>query len=122
MIDLSGATSVELSFWHRYQTEATYDFCHVEVSSDGGASWTELASYDGSQPGWQQVTLAVPGLDGASAARVRFRLTSDFSVTADGCYVDDVLLRAAFPPPPGVLPFVDGFESGDTTAWSSTVP
>jgi len=122
LVDLTDSVGVELSFWHRYQTEATYDFCHVEVSSDGGASWTELASYDGSQPGWQQVTLAVPGLDGASAARVRFRLTSDFSVTADGCYVDDVLLRAAFPPPPGVLPFVDGFESGDTTAWSSTVP
>ncbi|HSM13959.1 MAG TPA: M14 family zinc carboxypeptidase, partial [Thermoanaerobaculia bacterium] len=122
LVDLTDSVGVELSFWHRYQTEATYDFCHVEVSADGGATWTELASYDGSQPSWQQVTLAVPGLDGVSAARVRFRLTSDFSVTADGCYVDDVLLRAAFAPPPGELPFVDGFESGDTTAWTSTVP
>ena len=97
-LDLSAAVGVELSFWHRYSTEATYDFCHVEVSADNGTSWTELASYDGSQTTWSHEVFVVPQLDGAAQARVRFRLTSDVSVTDDGCYVDDVVVRAATQP------------------------
>ncbi len=121
-VDLTGAAGVELSFWHRYATEATYDFCHVEVSANDGAGWTEVATFDGTQSSWQQVTLTLPQLDGAAAARIRFRLTSDVSITADGWYVDDVLLRAAFASAPENLLFLDSFESGDATAWSSTVP
>lgn len=120
-VDLSGATGVELDFWHRYATEATYDFCHVEVSVDGGASWQEVATFDGTQASWQPVHLDLPQLDGAAAARVRFRLTSDVSIVADGWYVDDVVLRAAFASAPQGLLFLDGFESSDTSAWSETL-
>ena len=79
-IDLSAAVGVELSFWQRYATEATYDFCHVEVSADNGANWTELAAYDGTQTTWTRAVFLVPQLDGALQAKVRFRLTSDVSV------------------------------------------
>ena len=61
------------------------------------SSWTEVAVYDGNQPSWQPVTLAVPQLDGAAQARVRFRLTSDVSIVRDGWYVDDIVL-AWLPP------------------------
>ena len=76
-IDLSAAVGVELSFWQRYVTEATYDFCHVEVSANNGATWTELAAYDGTQTTWTRAVFLVPQLDGALQAKVRFRLTSD---------------------------------------------
>ncbi len=119
VLDLSGATGVELAFWQRYVTEATYDFCHVEVSTDAGASWNEVAIYDGSQPSWQQVTLSLPQLDNAATARVRFRLSTDVSEQRDGWYVDDIALSAAVPVG---LVFADGFESGGTGNWSATFP
>ncbi len=114
--DLSQASGVHVSFWQRYETEPTFDFCHVEVSGDGGATWTELASYDGTQSTWTQVTLAAPQLDGKAQARIRFRLSTDVSVQRDGCYVDDVVLRAAMAP---ILSFADGFESGTLSNWDA---
>ncbi len=119
VLDLSGATGVELSFWHRYQTEATYDFCRVEISINGGSSWSEVASYDGDLLSWQQVTLPLPQLDGVVAARLRFRLTTDISQVRDGWYVDDIALTGAVP---ANLVFADGFETGGTGNWSSTTP
>ena len=60
-------------------------------------------------------------LDGVAAARIRFRLETDGSVTRDGWHLDDIVIRAVglevFPDI-----FADGFESGDTSAWSTTVP
>ena len=55
-LDLSAAVGVELSFWHRYATEAGYDYCHVEVSADNGATWTEIATYDGTNTTWTRQT------------------------------------------------------------------
>ncbi|KAB2968837.1 MAG: peptidase M14 [Thermoanaerobaculia bacterium] len=200
LLNLTGATDTVLSFWHRYDTESGYDYCLVQVSTNGGSTWTDVASYDGSQTAWQAVTIPVPQLDGVANARVRFRLTTDVSVTRDGWYVDDIVVQAVPPQapqamavsvvgsgtvtssPPGIscpsdcgesyaygtpvvltaapapswsftgwsgdcsgtgtcnltmsaahavtatfvfvdpMPFLDGFESGDTSAWSATVP
>jgi len=73
-----------LSFWHRYVTEAGWDYCHVEISTDGGSTWPR--SRLRRQPDHlQQVTIPVPQLDGIANARVRFRLTSDTNTVADGC-------------------------------------
>lgn len=119
LLDLSSATGVELSFWHRYATEATYDFCRVEVSTDGGSTWSEIAAWDGTMTTWTKVTLAVPQLDGRPQARVRFRLTSDVSQVFDGWYVDDIVLRAALPV---VFSFADGFESGSLAFWDGQAP
>jgi len=92
------------------------------VSSDGGASWEAVASYTGeNHTSWEVATVELPQLDGAAAARIRFRLTSDWMVTADGWHVDDILLRAGGGGSANWL-FRDGFESGDTSAWSATMP
>ena len=58
---------------------------------------------------WRQA-----GLDGAADARVRFRYTSDSNTNYDGWYIDDISIEGAF--------FADGFESGDTGAWTVTTP
>jgi carboxypeptidase T len=94
-IDLSAATGVELSFWERHATEAGWDYCRVEVSANNGSTWTEVAAYDGTQTTWTRRVFVLPQLVGAAQARVRFRLTSDVAQVADGCYVDDVVVRAA---------------------------
>ncbi len=94
--DLSGYSDISLQFWHTYATEANYDYCYVEYSTDGGTNWSNVASYDGSQ-GWTQQTFRLAALDGRPNARIRFRFTSDVYITADGWHVDDIVLRGGGP-------------------------
>jgi hypothetical protein len=122
VLDLSGMTGATLEFDHIYDLEDGYDYGHVEVSADGGTSWEAVASYNGeNHTTWETATVALPQIDGVSTARIRFRLETDSSVTRDGWHVDDILVRAGGGGS-AYQPFSDGFESGDTSAWSSTVP
>jgi hypothetical protein len=84
-------------------TEAGFDFCIVEISSDDGASWSELARYDmNSDPRWADMA-AAPGdwrhesIDLSShkghESVIRFRLESDSNLEFDGWYVDNVQLN-----------------------------
>ena len=54
-LDFRGSTGVRLAFWHRYTIESNYDYGRVEWSSDGGASWHEVATYTGTQSSWSRV-------------------------------------------------------------------
>jgi hypothetical protein len=84
---------VSLSFWHRYTTELDYDFCRVEVSSDGGLNWQLIASYHGTLASWTQQTFDItPQANASSNLKVRFRLTSDAGLQYDGWYVDDIVI------------------------------
>lgn len=119
VVDLTSRTGVELFFRHIYDLEATYDFGRVEISTNGGSTWTQVVAYDGvSTAGWTPVTLSLAALDNAAQARFRFRITTDVSVQRDGWHVDDVELRTLAPHPL----FADGFESGGTTHWSLPTP
>ncbi|NJN53444.1 MAG: PKD domain-containing protein [Anaerolineae bacterium] len=95
IIDLTDYQSVLLNYWQICDTEADYDYCHVEISTDGGTNWDEIASFDGPQSQWEEITLDASGLDNQANARIRFRFTSDQSVVDDGWHVDDIRLRAA---------------------------
>ncbi|HEX4954557.1 MAG TPA: M14 family zinc carboxypeptidase [Thermoanaerobaculia bacterium] len=122
VFDLSGLTGAVLSFRHIYDLESGFDFGRVEVSTNGGSTWTQVTSYSQvNQTTWQLVELPVPALDGQANARVRFRLTSDGSVVEDGWHLDDVELKAVLLNPPQLI-FADGFESGDTSGWTATLP
>jgi len=84
---------VSLSFWHRYVTELDYDYCKVEVSSDGGASWQLVTQYTGSMTTWTQQTFDISSYaNGSTNLKVRFRLTSDAGIQSDGWYVDDIVI------------------------------
>ncbi len=123
VLDLTDVTGVELEYSHIWDLESGFDYGHVEVSVDGGGTWATAVSFTGTHTAtWLRETIGLPGLDGSSQARVRFRLSTDVSVTNDGWHVDDVVLRGAGEGQWAGDLFVDGFESGDTTAWSSTVP
>lgn len=96
-IDLSSAEGAELSFWHRYDTESGYDYCYVEVSTNNGSTWTNVASYDGSQSTWTEETIDLTSYIGASQFKIRFLLDSDGYIERDGWYVDDVLMSIEGP-------------------------
>jgi len=126
VIDLSDFTGVTLNYWQICDTESGYDFCYVEVSDDGGTTWTTVTSFDGSGSTWEEISLAVPQLDNQPDARIRFRLDTDFTVTEDGWHVDDIRLMGAGPAcSSGVAPTA-GFSSnspvmdGDPVEFTNT--
>lgn len=92
-VDLTGYDQARLIFTHRYEIENGYDFAYVQVSSDGNI-WTTLATYTDTLGTWQSDTLDISSVVGG-VAFLRFRLVTDYSVTYDGWYVDDVRVEAA---------------------------
>lgn len=104
-----------LSFWHRYNTEDGWDGGVVEVSTNGGASWSDLGSkmklnpYNGSLGTGSALAsrTAFTGNSGAfvrtlidlssyagQSIKIRFRFASDDNTApaGGGWYVDDIVL------------------------------
>lgn len=95
VFDLTGYENITLDYEQICDTEAGYDYCHVEISTDGGTNWDEVATFDGPHSQWENVQLELAALDNQANARLRFRFTSDSGVVDDGWHVDDIRLRAA---------------------------
>lgn len=143
----ASGSPITLQFWNYQELEdggtACYDGGILEVSTDG-STWIQLDDpvlitdpYDGpiddgysnplaNLPAWcgdpQPWLKSVVDLDAYvdQTVQFRFRLGTDSSTSHPGWDIDDVLVQSC-----EVLPdliFEDGFESGDTTAWSATVP
>lgn len=79
-----------VSFWHKYAMENNYDFGLVEYSADGGLSWSQLASFTGAISDWAQASYDILDVPQGARGRLRFRFTSDISVTALGWHIDDI--------------------------------
>ncbi len=88
-----------LDFWVWYDLEFGYDFAYVEV--DNGSGWQNVTpggfyggfSVDVSEDlsGWAHQTIELDNaLFSNRSIRVRFRATSDLSITRPGIYVDDL--------------------------------
>lgn len=102
-LNTSGTPVVFLSFWHRYYTEAGYDYCRVEVSSNNGTNWSEVTSYNGNMQTWTYQSFNITSFTNSSAnVRIRFRLTSDGSLNYDGWYVDDIKITGYQSIPTGI--------------------
>lgn len=113
----SAASYSTLSFWHRFNTEDGWDGGVVEISTDGGSSWSDLGSkmiqngYNGSLGSGSGNVLAgrqaFTGLTNSfirtvvnlssfagQSIRIRFRFTTDDNTAppGGGWYVDDIVL------------------------------
>ena len=121
-LPLFAVAGVVLEFDHIYELESGYDYGHVEVSADGGATWSTVATYNGMHGSpWLHESLVLPTLDHAASARIRFRIDTDWVVSEDGWHVDNIVVRGFEDLPPGLV-FYDGFEDGGSSAWSLSVP
>ena len=90
-LNVSASPVTFLSFWHRYNTEAGYDYCYVEVSSNNGTTWQTVNSYNGVNTTWTQQSFDITShANSATQMKIRFRLQADAGVVADGWYVDDI--------------------------------
>jgi hypothetical protein len=111
-VNLSNALTGTLSFWAKWEIENAWDCCRLEISTDGGSSWTALATqytddasgqgvqvpagepvFDGSQVVWVQNSVDLTPWLGVSDVRFRFRLSSDSSTHRDGFYFDDFTIQ-----------------------------
>ncbi len=95
--DLSTAEQAILSFLYRRDglDDAT-EYVTIDVSDDGGASWTELARLDGANTGGDDVEYVPAALDISAFAspntRVRFLGSPDLD--GDRVYFDDINILA----------------------------
>ena len=102
VIDLTGATSPELTFWHKRQFAADgFDSGHVWATADHGSTYTLLATYTGTDLDWTQATIDLSAYAGVPSLRVAFQVQSDADLTGDGWSVDDVAVNNVPPSPFG---------------------
>ena len=111
-VDLAGAVSPVVTFWHKLSLNSAYgypdcanpgsDGTYVDVSSDGGNTWTVLKSFTCSDNTtvWSFKQLSLASYVGKKI-KLRFRLNGSFGGAA-GWYVDDVEIRETDLPPAGI--------------------
>jgi hypothetical protein len=98
-----------LRFWSWFQSESYYDCGVINLSADGGATWTKLTpvdgynynftafcggrfeagSFSGNLAAWHQYRVDLSDYAGQKVL-LAFDFASDSSVTAPGWYIDDV--------------------------------
>lgn len=110
-LDFTGAVgTVVLTFGRIFDTEACCDGGWVELSIDGGASWTKLVDIDGSATnwyndtvnqrwagatdGWQEASIDLPAGTSGTAVRLRFVFASDGTISREGFGIDHVRVNA----------------------------
>ncbi len=124
-MDLRNTTLPTFTFWHIAKTEGGYDKCYVEISTDGGSSYSALPAscYSGEASGyaangyfdensytqwaaatpdnswWKKETFSLDNYK-VNNVRIRFRLTSDGSIQHDGWYIDEIMVESPTCPPP----------------------
>jgi hypothetical protein len=88
-IDLSGFTQATLRFWHKVPSiESGFDLCRVYIGGTG--IWTNSTAV----ASWTQVALDLDAYVGGIHT-LRFEFSSDFTVNAEGWYLDDLEVRTA---------------------------
>ncbi|BBB31845.1 hypothetical protein TTHT_0221 [Thermotomaculum hydrothermale] len=137
-IDLRNASTATLTFYHTYELENTYDGAVIEISTDGGSTFTDLGShitqggYNGTistsyqspiagRSAWTggslgtmtQVVVDLSSYVGNTVI-IRFRMACDSSVNKTGWYVDDVVVSTSGSTPTPA-PTVDSFTADPTT-------
>jgi serine protease len=123
VIDASGQSELELSFSHFFHVESwsgVADIMRVQVSSNGGSSWTTIAQWDSrdaTNGGHEEVSFDISA-HASSQLRLRFHFDSVDSIANGfpGWYVDNVRIsgEAGDPDPPDPDP------TGPTADFSSS--
>jgi hypothetical protein len=122
-ISLSGVARPVLRFWHRFDLERTFDFGRVFVTSDNGATFTQVAQFTGTQS-WRETSIDLDAWAGQSSIRLLFQLVSDELFVRDGWYLDDITVTntvAGVPNPPAVVLRPAALNFGATRSGSTLV-
>lgn len=110
--DLTDMETATLTFDTAYDIEATWDFGFVQVSTNGGESWTSLANgyttMDSNPDAAPEIVAQLPGITGDHAALTmsfdlsqyvgqeimfQFRYMTDSGTNGEGWFVDNVKIN-----------------------------
>ena len=146
LIQLTAGESPELTFYSAFDIESEYDGGVLQISIDGGASWSlltpaegypETIVFNGNACGLALGTGVFSGTDltwdpyivdlsawAGQEVRLRWLFSTDGGLTEEGWYLDDLTITHAQVAGSCAsnLLFVDGFETGDSSRWSLSVP
>ena len=133
VIDLSsyGTNTPVIQWWDWKDIESvSYDWARVDVTKDGGTTWTPVWGPVGgvNDTEYHQQTVVLDPSYNVSNFQFRFYFKSDSSVQYAGWYVDDVGLVEVPVPPPTQVFFTNfdsdngGFTVSGTTTWEWGVP
>jgi hypothetical protein len=126
-INLSTAISPVLSFSLRFITEAGFDGCILESSTNGGINWNKETNFiqggynnnstvgilppptwSGASPGgWMRVKLSLASYAGQSNVKIRLRFASDDTFNEEGVSFDSVSITDLFSKDVGVSALVN---------------
>jgi photosystem II stability/assembly factor-like uncharacterized protein len=81
--------SLRVRYYSWWRTESDYDYIYLKVSTNGGQSWTTIASGSGESQGWLFRDFSLSAFAGKSV-QLGFQLVSDGSINYPGWYIDDV--------------------------------
>ncbi len=85
---------VTLTFDSFEDTEPDFDYAYVDVTTDGGATWTTLAQWTGAFTGVRTIDLSPRA---GHTARIRFRLVADQLISTpahQGWSIDNIRVQA----------------------------
>ncbi|MBX9783460.1 MAG: immune inhibitor A [Chitinophagaceae bacterium] len=106
--NFTGVSSGYLTFWLKHRAENGNDYLRVQVSANGGTTWTTLAgkntvaenagaiggvpSFTGQQDVWIREFIDLKNYMGGanSNVQIRFQFVSDAAGTDDGFFIDNV--------------------------------
>jgi hypothetical protein len=102
VLDASTFTDLYLDFRHyfSYYVGESLQFADVDVSTDGGTAWTNVARYTSTQGfagEFANVTLNLSAYAGQSSVMIRFRYHLQGSAFCDGWVIDDVKVYGTRP-------------------------
>jgi len=123
--DLSGVSSATLDYKIWYELEDFFDYAYVQVSTDGGATWTILETahgtsenpmeqafglgYTGVELEWLEESIDLSAYAGQEIL-LRFQVLTDFSTNREGIQLDDIAIPE--------IGFFDGAED-DSGGWEA---
>ncbi len=131
----------QLEFWSRFDIENGWDKGELEISTDNGVSWQRVpmtypgtssytsdacdfptgSFFTGARPTYAAYSADLSAWTGQEGM-LRWALSTDGSVNGAGWWIDEIsITNVAVPSACGGadLLFGDGFESGNTSAWSN---
>jgi hypothetical protein len=111
-IDVLELTEPVVMFQGCYELVAN-DHGYVELSLNGG-EWTRVLTYTDGTRLWYSEGAELDHTDVITSLRARFRLSSDGSGTADGWYIDDVIITGDPDADDDGIPTADEYSDGYT--------
>lgn len=139
--DLLLDSNPQLEFWSKYAIETDWDKGELQISTDAGATWQRVTMsypgtsthtndecnlgtgpfFTGTRTSYAAFTADLSPWTGQQGI-LRWLLSTDGSETRDGWWIDDISITDVAVPSSCTGAdqiFSDGFESGDTWAWSN---